>query len=230
MKINIVNKILLIMFLTIVISGIATISNAAIEVKPVTANNNYSPSSISTAFQLSYDLRNADSTLGVNNVDPHLMLNKDWSAVAYLACSTYGPKTKPEDKFVSINIGVESKYTTTGNMSGVMYSTTSNGWVVTSSVFKTEDVLNNSENYLKTIIEKKGTKYVEEIENPLTIENDKKMGYGLVEFTQSWGSISSLSKSSSLTCRGVDEGKYWITTTSNSSGRYFFRPAIWNIK
>lgn len=228
MKINIVNKILLIMFLTIVISGIATISNAAIEVKPVEAKNNYAASSISTAFQLSYDLRNADSTLGVNNVDPHLVLNKDWSAVAYLACSTYGTKTKPGDYIPSINIGVDNKYTTTGNMSGVMYGGSSYGWIATSSILKTEETLDNS-NLLQALIDKKGTRYVEEIETPITIQNDRKMGYGLVEFTQQLGTYN-LSKNTAVVPRGINSNQYIIFGMSNTSSNVYFRPAIWNIK
>ncbi len=47
---------------------------------------------LNKAYRECYDLRKqeAESTLGNNSLDPHLTLNKDWGAVAYLALSKYG--------------------------------------------------------------------------------------------------------------------------------------------
>lgn len=47
-----------------------------------------------TAFNLFYDMRNPTSSLGINTLEPHLELNKDFGAWAYLGMSTYGTNTQ----------------------------------------------------------------------------------------------------------------------------------------
>ena len=38
---------------------------------------------VSEEFDMCYNLRNGDSTLGTNSLDPHLVTSLDWGAVAY---------------------------------------------------------------------------------------------------------------------------------------------------
>ena len=93
MRVNINKKIILSIIIILSITFISTISKAALEFKK-NAKNEYSPLNASVAYQLCYDLKNSDSTLGINQVDPHLILNKDWTAVAFLSMSTYGKNSQ----------------------------------------------------------------------------------------------------------------------------------------
>ena len=66
----------------------STISKAGVESKP--GGTVWTNITISNAYKVCYDMRAPTSTLGLNSLDSHLALNKDWGAVAYLALSTYG--------------------------------------------------------------------------------------------------------------------------------------------
>ena len=113
-------KILVIGIITfIAIMLLPTISKAGVESKP--GGTVWTNITISNAYKVCYEMRASTSTLGVNSLDPHLALNKDWGAVAYLALSTYGAvkdKTGPTGVAVP---GTETTYiSTTGNATGVM--------------------------------------------------------------------------------------------------------------
>ena len=116
MRININKKIILSIIIILSITFISTISKAALEFKA--GASSYSMNA-SNAYQLCYDLKGADSTLGTNQVDPHLMLNKDWAAVVFLAISTYGNAAE-ENGFTYIRINNASYHTSNGNYTGVM--------------------------------------------------------------------------------------------------------------
>lgn len=115
MKINLNKKIILSTIIILSITFISTISKAALEFKPGAETYGQSPTN---AYQLCYDLKNADSTIGTNQVDPHLMLNKDWAAVVFLAISTYGNGKEETGDY--INIYNSNYHTSNGNYTGVM--------------------------------------------------------------------------------------------------------------
>ncbi len=139
--------------------------------------------SISGAFGVCKDLSSPTSTLGNNTVDPHLILNKDWGAVAYLSLSAYGNGTKG---YTSNR--VDSHYTTTSNLSGIIDlgrdGVYNYEWV--SALMK--DFNGNDEyvkQYSKNLIDNKDTRYVEELEENAFTNNELSKGLALSE-TQSF--------------------------------------------
>ena len=110
------NKIIISLVILIFILMIATSVNAAIEIKPGTTT--HTNISANNSFQYCYNMRNPTSSLGNNTLDPHLTLNKDWGAVAYLGLSGYGSVSS--DKGSTTTIDGTSYTTTTGNPTGVL--------------------------------------------------------------------------------------------------------------
>ncbi len=123
---------------------------------------------ISRAYQECYDLREeeAESTLGKNTLDPHLTLNKDWGAVAYLTISDYGN-------------GTGATSTTTGNNTGVMEFGKNFEWT---SSFITGAV-NSSVHpeYRTNLTDNKGTRYVERLEKDANTSFEHSKGMALAE-------------------------------------------------
>ena len=78
--------IMVIIFLLMIL--LPTISKAAMAIKP--GQTAWTNISVSDAFDECRKLADPYSTLGKNNLDPHLTLNSDWGAVAYLTMSAYG--------------------------------------------------------------------------------------------------------------------------------------------
>jgi hypothetical protein len=86
----------------------------------------------SDAYAACYNMRNGTtSTLGSNSLEPHLTLNSDWGAVAYLTVSDYGQidsrstaygASGPRVDLTKNNSPIESVWcrSTTGNASGVI--------------------------------------------------------------------------------------------------------------
>jgi hypothetical protein len=103
-------------------------SYAAVAIKGGTVWDNIT---ISDAYAVCYNMRNGTtSTLGSNSLEPHLTLNSDWGAVAYLVASVYGQRDGtsntgtmgPKVTLTKNNSPIESTTfrSTTGNASGVM--------------------------------------------------------------------------------------------------------------
>ena len=146
----------------IVIMLIPTISKAGVESKP--GGTAWTNISVSSAYKVCYEMRASSSTLGVNSLDPHLALNKDWGAVAYLAMSSYGAvkdKTGPTEVAVP---GTETTYTsTTGNATGVMdFGKT---YTFLAGVHETGLESANYKEYRTELIANKNSKYVELLPN-----------------------------------------------------------------
>ena len=98
---------------------IPTISKANMEIKSGTTT--WVNITVSEAYDACRDLDMAGSSLGTNGLDPHLALNKDWGAVAYLAVSSSGNLNStngPDGPTVTID--GDEYTTTTGNLTGVM--------------------------------------------------------------------------------------------------------------
>lgn len=110
--------IITISLIILLILGISfsSISNAAIEVKPGTST--HTNVTVSTSYQYCYDMRSSTSTLGNNSLDPHLTLNADWSAVAYLGASAYGNVRGASGTTVTISGSAHNS--TTNNITGVI--------------------------------------------------------------------------------------------------------------
>ena len=211
MRVNINKKIILSIIIILSITFISTISKAALEFKK-NAKNEYSPLNASVAYQLCYDLKNSDSTLGINQVDPHLILNKDWTAVAFLSMSTYGKNSQ-------YNSYVGDYQTSNGNYTGVMWNYSS----ITASIMETYKFSDNS--FFTNIINNRNTKYVENIKMPITDASNK--GLGLIDIYREPNSITPNNTYPSFTNGG---GSYNGAATYNGQGTYEkFRPAIWNI-
>lgn len=203
-------------------------SNAAMAIKPGTSS--WTKISVSESYQQCYNLRNSDATLGKNNLDPHLTLNKDWGAVAYLAISPYG-KVEKDIRGPKISINGTNYYTTTGNITGVMnmgeYYTQTSSLLGGNGNDNTTNLTNNL-----------STKYVENLSAETSIENTR--GQAIAE-TWGWFSSDKYYSTSSAPV-GIRHGilglgnygfGYYGNDYSIGMGRSStatFRPVIWNIK
>ena len=121
---------------------------------------------ITRAYRECYDLRelSAESTLGNNSLDPHLTLNKDWGAVAYLALSKYGSGNNSD---------------TTGNATGVQDFGKNYEW--TSSLISEATNLNVSEARTDLINHVEGEQYVEQLEQDVNTNVEHSKGMALAE-------------------------------------------------
>ena len=98
----------------------------AVELKPGTST--VSALNLKECFFNSYNMRNAGSSLGTNNLDPHLATSKDWGITTYLALSNYGVINKDNaygfmnSQSSGFKVTIDSKqYTSsTGNKTGIM--------------------------------------------------------------------------------------------------------------
>lgn len=225
MKINLNKKIILSTIIILSITFISTISKAALEFKPSTSTTLYQQEP-SQAFQLCYDLKNADSSLGTNQVDPHLMLNKDWTAVSFLSMSTYGKgKTTATSDILPIDGG--TWYSSNDNFTGVCVSNYNFMFgELTSSLTENYDGT-TFKDYYTNIINNQNTKYVETIKIPLqdkannglgfregkthTIKDETLKEYPLIYRSNKYFTYD-------------DYGAYTVNNVFD-----YFRPAIWNI-
>lgn len=102
-----------------------TISMAGVQI--IDGATTYTSVNVSESFDICYNLRNSDSTLGTNSLDPHLAISLDWGAVAYLAQSRYGSNATSLNSFNS---------TSTGNESGVQDT---GGYMQTATIFESRN-------------------------------------------------------------------------------------------
>ena len=208
-------KVIVISILAIIASlSIVTVSNAAIQIKP-TQGVRHTNITASNAYQYCYDMRNASSSLGVNNLDPHLTLNKDWGAAVYLAISAYG--TTRASVMTAVQIDGYGYYSTTGNITGVI---SMNRRTFTSSVVENATDLTN----LSNIVNNKNTKYVEIIPKSNLAAATK--GYAFEE-TRGWYDSNGVNPGGYSTIE-----RYGILRTQAGTGSAYseisFRPVIWN--
>ena len=211
-------KIIFTSIIAFIIISINIISNAAIEIKEGTVK--YTNINISNAYKLCYDLRNYDTTLGNNNLDPHLALNKDWGAVAYLSMSSYG--TVRSYSGTEITINEKNYYSTTGNATGVI------NFGKTSSY--TAGILDGAESTdnIKNLFDNKETKYVEKLS--ITADANSTKGQALYE-TYDWYKSSGTTSSSWVTSTSPvlkRSGVVRFIGTSGNANIETFRPVIWN--
>ena len=222
-KIKIIGSLLLICLFILCFS---TISNAAIEIKAGTTR--HASIDISTAYQYCYDMRSATSTLGINSLDPHLSLNADWGATAYLGASTYGGVRNNYGTMIKINEA--NNYSTTNNITGVMNlgSYLAGNMIYNSSSYVSciSDKRTGSGKEFDNIYKNKDTKYVEIIPTDENIE--KTRGMALIE-TNNWyssGGIAGIHENSPIMYR-----KNIFSRSKNkgsAASGITYRPVIWN--
>ncbi len=222
-KIKIIGSLLLICLFILCFS---TISNAAIEIKAGTTR--HTNIDISTAYQYCYDMRSATSTLGINSLDPHLSLNADWGATAYLGASTYGGVRNNYGTMIKINEA--NNYSTTNNITGVMNlgSYLAGNMIYNSSSYVSciSDKRTGSGKEFDNIYKNKDTKYVEIIPTDENIE--KTRGMALIE-TNNWygsGGTAGIHENSPIMYR-----KNIFSRSKNkgsAASGITYRPVIWN--
>lgn len=208
----------IIMILTILLLTIK--SNAAMEIKPGTSA--WTNITVSESYQQCYDLRNSDTTLGKNTLDPHLTLNSDWATVSYLAASAYGGVNNSTNG-PQTAIDGKNYNTTTGNASGVMnFGKTCTHTSALIDGIGRDDYAINLKNNLNT-------KYVENINSSFTIETTK--GQALKETYGWWGSSQYFAWANThavIRSRifGIDNMN--DTAGEGAASSATFRPVIWN--
>ena len=159
---------------------IPTISKANMEIKPGTTT--WANITVSEAYEACRDLDMGGSSLGTDGLDPHLALNKDWGAVAYLAVSASGDvKTKAGP---TVTVGDRQYTTTTGNLTGVMDFGRNYTFVSSAHETGLETAnTNDKNNYRTKLIKDKSTRYVELLPATATVDGTK--GMAITE-TQGW--------------------------------------------
>lgn len=203
-------------------------SNAAIEIKPGTEA--HTKIKVTNSYQYCYDMRSSTSTLGNNTLDPHLTLNADWGAVAYLGASAYGS--------VRDNVGNEEQigdriyYSTTNNITGVM-DLGKTEYTQTASLLEGYSDSNNRTNLENNI----NTKYVETISKSDDVNKEAKMkGWAFYE-VKGWYSASNSGLDGTANPVGIRRGifgySYGGTNVSlppsgDSKEDRTYRPVIWN--
>lgn len=211
-----------IMIIAIIICS-NTISMAGIQVidKATTLTN----VNVSESFDLCYNLRNGDSTLGTSNLEPHLTTSLDWGAVAYLAQSRYGSNATSLNSYGT---------TSTGNESGVQDT---GGYMQTATLFESRNKTSAEATSYRYRLEEalqdeNMKKYVDVISN--TVDKTTTLGRAIAE-TQNWyGATYSFQNGSNTnnpmiirdSLFGVSN--YLDTSTGQASSNLTFRPVIWN--
>lgn len=219
MKVNINKKVFFMFLVMMVIAFYGTVSKAATEFKFSQSSLPYKRSeTLSTAYQLCYDLKNSDSTLGVNQVDPHLMLNKDWTAVTFLAESTYGNGGWSYNCTVNNLEACSSTANATGTMT--VNSSDYGSTIYTSSIL--ENANPTSEDF-KNLVQNRNTRYVENVKLPITDESNRGLGF----FTDTYSLKIS---DGDVTIKQKSNYSIGVTASSTQWGNSaMFRAAIWNI-
>lgn len=214
-----------IMIIAIIICS-NTISMAGIQIidKATTLTN----VNVSESFDLCYNLRNGDSTLGKSNLEPHLTTSLDWGAVAYLSQSRYGSNATSLSSFNN---------TSTGNESGVQDT---GGYMQTATMFETRNTTSSSATSYRyrldeALQDENMKKYVNLIPTSPNVANvnvSNTLGMALAE-TQNWfGASYSFGNNTDYPVIIRDSlfgvSNYVGTSTGQANSNLTFRPVIWN--
>lgn len=196
--------------LIILMLMLATKSYAALECKKNSLSEKMTTNQ-EKAFQLCYDMRDPTSSLGNNSLDPHLQLNKDVGAYAYLGMSAYGSNG-------AITQITSTHGSTSSNATGVLY-TWGQSFTITAGTYDGAE-----------IIKKYGkTKYIEVFNENYTKENTK--GMSIIE-TKGWyngnadGSVNN--NAQVLVRTNLNNQGYGYSPAIESVLSQFYRPVIWN--
>ena len=164
------------------------------------------------AFQLCYDMRDPTSSLGNNSLDPHLQLNKDVGAYAYLGMSAYG--TNGKRATINWNVAVNVEWTTP-NRTGIAFYMINDSEVTAGVIGSDSD-----------LIKKYGTTtYTEMIDTNLNIENTK--GMALIE-TKNWHSSEFRNTQGYKGIMRYNPHQSYGYISQTELSTCYFRPVIWN--
>ena len=197
--------------------------NAAIESKSgVSRHINVN---VSDCFQYCYDMRYPGSSLGNNNLDPHLAKATDWGITSYLSVSNYGAVKSIWGPAVTIN-GTDYN-TTTGNATGVMNF--GDGQTFTASYLEGS----SSNGYRTNLYLEQNSRLVDVINGTNDAEHNIGMVYGEVK---DWGWNSGDLRSDRFPNLSNPIGTKIgvITNICNSEAQGFasqyiaYRPVLWN--
>lgn len=179
--------------------------NAAMEIKDGASAYQ---TNASDAYQMCYDLRNPTSTLSKNSLDPHLTLNADWAAAAYLGLSGYGGATNNSATY------------TTGNNSGVRtWPGFGQRYYWTSSIY--EEVSNSTSTEISNLYKNMNTKYVEK----LKAGSEQKKGLGFDETKSIVDNNANVNSSYLIPCKYQYLNTHSVLISFNTGNP---RPVIWN--
>ena len=200
----------------------STISTAGVEIKEGT--DAYTSVNVSESFEICYNLRNGDSTLGTSNLDPHLATSLDWGAVAYLAQSRYGTNSTRLNDFNN---------TTTGNNSGVREL---DGYTQIATMFENRNTTSsNAQNYRyaleQALQDESKKKYVDLIPSYNELSISTTLGRAMEETKNWYGANYSMSSNTDnpMIIRNSLFGVFGnIYNTGEASDQVTFRPVIWN--
>ena len=216
-------KIIIISLLAMIVSLLlATVSNAAIEIKDGTTV--HKSVSVSDSFQYCYDMRHPTSSLGNNNLDPHLSLDTDWGAVVYLSASGYGTVRTANGTNTTINN--RSYTTTTGNASGVL-----NLGVNFTQMSGIVDVATET-NDITNLYKNRNSKYVGILSSTNDVESTRGQAYAEIFGWQKNIIIKYPDILNPVSIRKSILGTSWTSSINFMSGvandMTTYRPAMWN--
>lgn len=210
----------------IIVISISIVSNkifGAMEIKAGTKN--FCNVTVSQSYQICLDLKDSTSTLGANTLDPHLIKNSEWGAVAYLQHSRYGANGN-------------NVTTTTGNSSGV-YNL--NGYTQTASLFEnrnnksTVEINSNAsvngiwKLNLEVGTENVSTKYIDVL--PALPNKENTAGMAIAETAGWYGATQGyVNANSPVQIRDSLFGSSYNINygSGGANSNVTFRPVIWN--
>lgn len=213
----------IILLFTILSIVFTTKSNAAIESKSgVSRHVNVN---VSDCFQYCYNMRYPGSSLGNNNLDPHLAKVSDWGITSYLSVSNYGAVKDMWGPAVTIN-GTNYN-TTTGNVTGVMNF--GEGQVFTASYLEGS----SSNGYRTNLYLEENSRLVDVINPTNDEQHNIGMGYGEIkDWNWNSGDVRSDKFPNIYNPIGTKAGV--ITNITNNEAQGFasqyiaYRPVLWN--
>ena len=240
MKISKLMKICIILVICFAMQSVLLIqiSNAVIETNridyPSSKNLNY-------ALEQCWQMRNGTSSLGTNNLDPHLATARDMGAAVFLGLSGYGAVTTHEwADYPQIGMTYETTNptldsngvyvpTTTGNMTGVIKIGTSTELVALVDKYSQSHSNEGNTDYA---FQSKYNRYVD-IATDCTDEATR--GMPLTELAYNNGHYWYSSDLPNSLTRNESYCWYYISNMSGSMGSYYwpdttycYRPCIWN--
>lgn len=187
-----------------IISGVIAVGllttkvNASqIEIKPNSKGIRYI--TVSQSYVTCRNLDSLSSTLGTTELDPHLVTNKDWGAVAYLANSDYGVGANGHTTAKDSGQGLSGKeisldgvkyFSTSGNATGVMNwganpneTTNTQTASLTSNLTQLSQITDEvTKENVKILVGNIGTRYVESVGSTMGMAMSEISGWGRLSY------------------------------------------------
>ena len=197
-------------------------SNAAIQIKEGAAKDGTQSITVNEMFDNCYNMRNQASTLGNNNLDPHLCNGREWGAMWYLGMSSYGETS------LGLGASLDGKdfKSLNGNMSGVMLVGGSPYIPINAAI--NNSVYYNNESYNSRLYDAYYRKYVDRVTE---ISEEGTRGMALQE-VKNWtrGTDNFSGSDFPVLYRNENWGVFDAAggCTGDQQSGYCYRPVIWN--